>query len=171
MPNDNELDVALFDWRGVKLTFRLPELKQDENGDIIEDIRFGDDGELSSSRLDRLITYADIIADRIDAERAKGGLARAAAFLPLAPQYTPAPTNAQAAYGNAYQPQGVPQMGQPTGYQAPQVADRVCPKCGGGLLPEKQTSRGPVRECAQQRGQCVNDKGYPTSVWTQQGRR
>ena len=115
---------------------------------------------MSSSRLDRLITYADIIADRLDAERAKGGLARAAAFLPPAPQYAPAP-------------QGVPQMGQgtPTGYQAPPQADRVCPKCGGGLLPEKQTSRGPVRECAQQRGQCVNDKGYPTSVWTQQGRR
>lgn len=165
MPNDNELDVALFEWRGVKLTFRLPELKQDENGEIIEDIRFGDDGELSSSRLDRLITYADIIADRIDAERAKGGLLQAAQQALYAPppqqQYAPPP-------------QGVPQMGgggTPTGYQAPPQADRVCPKCGGGLLPEKQTSRGPVRECAQQRGQCVNDKGYPTSVWMQQGRR
>lgn len=165
MPND-DLDVILLDYRGVKLTFRLPVLEQDSNGEIIEDIRFGEDGALSSVRFDRLITYANIAADFLDAERAKGGLLQAAHQMIGGGGGVGGPV----AYAT---PPGVPPMGGgvPTGYAPPPVADRTCPKCGGGLLPEKQTSRGPVRECAQQRGVCVNGKGYPNSVWmTQQGR-
>lgn len=158
MPID-DLDVALFEWRNVKLTFRLPTLEQDTNGEIIEDLRFNEDGSLASNRLDCLITYADIIADRLDAERAKGGLLQAA----QAAQYVaPSP------------PPGVPVMGAApagTGYQAPPQADQPCPKCGGALGAVKQTSKGGVRECLQQRGQCQNEKGYPSSVWLQQNRR
>ena len=169
MPND-DLDVALFDWRGVKLTFRLPTLAQDANGEIIEDIRFGDDGSLSSNRVDRLITYADIIADRLDAERAKGGLLQAAQrAVPQAGQWSPPP-----GYVPSSPPPGVPVMGGggvPTGYAPPPQADQACPQCGGALGGVKQTSRGPLRECLQQVRQCLNAKGYPNSVWLQQGGR
>lgn len=160
MPID-DLDVALFDWRGVKLTFRLPTLELDTNGDIIEDLRFGEDGSLVSNRLDRLITYADIIADRLDAERAKGGLLQAAQQASISGGFTqPAQSP----------PPAAPPMGA-TGYAPPTPPDMTCPKCGGALSAPKQTSRGGVRECLQQRGQCQNDKGYPSSVWLQQNRR
>ena len=162
MPND-DLDVALFDWRGVKLTFRVPPETQDANGEIVSEIYYGEGGEPASPRLDKLIAYADIIADKLDAERAKGGLLQAAQqaqYTPPQQQYAPPP--------------GVPVMGGggvPTGYAPPPQADQTCPQCGGPLGGVKQTSRGPLRECLQQVRQCLNAKGYPNSVWLQQGGR
>ena len=34
---------------------------------------------------------------------------------------------------------------------------------------EKGTPKGIVWECAQDNGECLNDKGYPTSVWPKRG--
>jgi hypothetical protein len=51
------------------------------------------------------------------------------------------------------------------GPQAP-----VCPSCGGSMtlkdvtLKSGQTVSG-VAECNQDRGECLNDKGFATSVW------
>ena len=161
MANDSELDCILFDYRGLKFTFRIAPLEQDANGEIIEDIYFEEDGTNRSQRFNRLIEYGNIAADFLDAERAKGGL------LQNAHQHaTP-------------EPAGVPVMGQrpqggtPTGYRPAPQQDEGCSVCGGELGPPKQTSRGQVRECLQQYGTCVNDKGYPTSKWLPQhgGRR
>jgi hypothetical protein len=125
------------------------------------------DGELDDGAAARYVAYALTMQDThiamfgIGKFEDDGGLSQAA----------------QAAFPQQQAPPpGVPQMGQqptytPTGYASPAQADQACPQCGGPLLQAKQTSRGPVRECAQANGRCVNAKGYPSSVWMTQGRR
>lgn len=157
---DKETDVWLYEYRGLKGTFRIPEDEQDSNGEIVSEIYYCEDGTTRSPRVDKAFAYADIIADRLDAERAKGGLLQAAQ------QATNAEPINQTQYTPPSAPAGVPAMGgTPTGYAAPQQADQVCPQCGGALGPVKQTSRGGVRECLQQLHPCQNNKGYPSSVW------
>jgi hypothetical protein len=42
----------------------------------------------------------------------------------------------------------------------------LCPECGGTTT-EKETKTGKTYwACNQDRGECINDKGYPTSVWS-----
>lgn len=89
--------VILFDYRGLKFTFRLNPPDQNADGDDIEDIYFTEGGQFRSHRVDALLQYGDVIADILDAERAKGGAQAAAVAhgaVPLPPQpvaYAPGP--------------------------------------------------------------------------------
>ena len=50
----------------------------------------------------------------------------------------------------------------------------ICPQCEGTMLSKAvNTAKGQatVWECNQDNGECLNDKGYPTSVWPKSGRR
>jgi hypothetical protein len=49
----------------------------------------------------------------------------------------------------------------------------ICPSCGGTTFAKEITYKGKPKtifECNQDKGECLNGKGFPNSVWSNKGR-
>lgn len=117
--DDKELDVILFDYRGLRFTFRLRPPELDANGDPISDMYFADGGTLRSRRFDELMEYGNLIA----------------AALPASPAPSPHPP----------QPSDRAALAR-TNYAPPPQAQETCPVCGAaGRVIKKNW--GNILEC------------------------
>lgn len=135
--NDAELDVILFDYRGLKFTYRKRPLDQDADGDEIEDYYYDDAGNMRSHRIDSLLQDGDVLAETLAARNAA---------LPASPL-----VGAALAHGATPTPP-VPTMPTPPSAPPPPASAEQAPE----LCPEdwcrqpvrvKDTKSGPKIEC------------------------
>jgi hypothetical protein len=56
--------------------------------------------------------------------------------------------------------------GSSTGSESP-----LCPECGGTTSEKRTKADKPYWACNQDNGECLNDKGFPTSVWSKRQSR